>query len=186
MAGFEVIIEGSVRVGALLTKLTTFERRLPQGAPTSPALANLFIWSIDGPIRAECARLGVKYSTWIDDLAFSGDRAREIIEFAVRALAHERLAVSRSKIKIMGPRATKLLTGTRLGSERVRAPRDLTSRVRAALDKVKRCESLPISEQEYLKSLRSQIKHIERLCPSDIRVLTHAQLQDRSSGRFSS
>jgi hypothetical protein len=176
----------SARVGALLTKLTTFERRLPQGAPTSPALANLFIWSIDGPIRAECARLGVKYSTWIDDLAFSGDRAREIIEFAARALAHERLAVSRSKIKIMGPRATKLLTGTRLGSERIRAPRDLTSRVRAALDKVKRGESLPISEQEYLKSLGSQIKHIGRLCPGDIRVFTHAQLQDRSSGRISS
>lgn len=165
----------SARVGRLLTRLTTFERRLPQGAPTSPALANLFIWSIDEPIRAECARLGIKYSTWLDDLAFSGERAREIIEFAVRVMAHERLAVSRSKIKIMGPRATKLLTGTRLGGERVRVPRDLTSRVRAALHKVERGEPLPISEEEYLKSLRSQIKHIERLCPGDIRVFTHAQ-----------
>jgi RNA-directed DNA polymerase len=167
----------SARVGRLLTRLTTFERRLPQGAPTSPALANLFIWSIDEPIRAECARLGIKYSTWIDDLAFSGERAREIIGFAVRALAHERLAVSRSKIKIMGPRATKLLTGTRLGSERVRAPRDLTNRVRAALHKVERGEPLPIPEAEYLNSLRSQIKHIERLCPGDIRAFTHAQLR---------
>jgi RNA-directed DNA polymerase len=169
----------SARVGALLTRLTTFERRLPQGAPTSPALANLFIWSIDAPIRIECARLGIKYSTWIDDLAFSGDRAREIIEVAVRTLAHERLSVSRSKMKIMGPRATKLLTGTRLGSERIRAPRDLTSRVRAACDKVKRGESLPVSVEQYLNSLRSQIKHVERLCPSDIRVFTYAALQDR-------
>jgi retron-type reverse transcriptase len=167
----------SARVGALLTKLTTFERRLPQGAPTSPLLANLFIWSIDGPIRAECARLGIRYSTWIDDLAFSGARAREIIQFAVRVLAQERLAISRSKIKIMGPRATKLLTGTRLGNDRVRVPRDLTSRVRAALHKVKRGEPLPMSEEEYLKSLRSQIKHIERLCPGDVRMFNQAPLR---------
>ena len=171
----------SARVGDLLTKLTTFKRRLPQGAPTSPALANLFIWSIDGPIRAECARLGVRYSTFIDDLAFSGERAREIIEFAVRTLAHERLPVSRSKIKIMGPRATKLLTGTRLGGEKVRAPRNLTSRVRAGIHNFKRGEQLPIPEQEYLRSLSSQIKHIERLCPDDVRGFTHAQFQNRSS-----
>lgn len=170
----------SARVASLLTRLTTFERRLPQGAPTSPALANLFIWSIDEPIRAECARLGIKYSTWIDDLAFSGERAREIIEFAVRALAREGLAVSRRKIKIMGPRATKLLTGTRLGSERVRAPRDQTSRLRAALYKIEHREPLPISEDEYLESLRSQIKHVERVCPDDIRVFTHAQLRNLS------
>jgi RNA-directed DNA polymerase len=167
----------SARVGKLLTRLTTFQRRLPQGAPTSPALANLFIWSIDEPIRAECARLNIRYSIWIDDLAFSGKRAREIIEFAVRALAQERLAVSRRKIKIMGPRATKLLTGTRLGRDRVRVPRGLTSRVRAALYRVECGEPLPISKEEYLKSLRSQVKHIERLCPSDVRVFTHVRLQ---------
>jgi len=168
----------SARVGSLLTRLTTFERRLPQGAPTSPALANLFIWSIDEPIRTECARLGVRYSTWIDDLAFSGARAREIIQFAVRLLAGEHLAVSRTKIKVMGPRATKLLTGTRLGRDRVRAPRDLKSRVRAAIHKVQSQEPLPISEEAYLNSLRSQVKHIERLCPDDVRVLTQAQLRN--------
>jgi RNA-directed DNA polymerase len=162
----------SARVGALLTKLTTFERRLPQGAPTSPSLANLFIWSIDAPIRAECARIGIRYSTWVDDLAFSGTRAREIIELAVRVLAQEHLAVSRSKIKIMGPRAAKLLTGTRLGQDKVRAPHDLTSRVRAAIHKVGSGQSLPGSEEAYLKSVRSQVKHIERLCPDDVRLLS--------------
>ena len=96
-------------------------------------------------------------------LAFSGERAREILEFAVGVLAHERLAVSRSKIKVMGPRATKVLTGTRLGEDRVRAPRDLTSRVRAGIHKVESQEPLPISEEAYLNSLRSQVKHIERL-----------------------
>jgi retron-type reverse transcriptase len=165
----------SARVGSLLTRLTTFERRLPQGAPTSPALANLFIWSIDGPIRSECARLGIKYSTWIDDLAFSGKRAREIIQFAVHTLAQEKLAISRSKIKIMGPRAIKILTGVRLGNSGIRASRDLTGRVRAAIHKIENHTRLPMPEEAYFNSVRSLIKHIEHLCPEDVRILQNAQ-----------
>ena len=38
-------------VAKLLTELTTFDRHLPQGAATSPFLANLFIWMIDEPIN---------------------------------------------------------------------------------------------------------------------------------------
>ena len=71
-------------VAGLLTRLTTFDRHLPQGAATSPMLANLFIWMIDAPIRTACEELGVVYSTWIDDLAFSGERARELIQMAPR------------------------------------------------------------------------------------------------------
>ncbi len=41
----------STEVASILTKLTTFDRHLPQGAATSPLLANLFVWSIDEPIR---------------------------------------------------------------------------------------------------------------------------------------
>jgi hypothetical protein len=159
----------SARVAALLTRLTTFERHLPQGAPTSQSLANIFIWFIDGPIRVECARLGIAYSTWIDDLAFSGDRSREIIQFAIGVLASHKLAVSRGKIKVMGPRATKLLTGTRLGKDRLRVPNDLRSRVRSGLHKFELRLPLPCSVEDYLRSLGAQMKHIQRLCPDDVR-----------------
>jgi hypothetical protein len=160
----------SAKVGALLTRLTTFERRLPQGAPTSPLLANLFIWSIDGPIRAECTHLGLKYTTWIDDLAFSGIRAREIVQVAIETLASERLAVSRYKVRIMGPRAVKLLTGTRLGRDRARAPRELTARVRSGLNKLGE-GAIPLEDEEqYAQSLKARIRHIERVCSEDIRT----------------
>lgn len=172
----------SARVAALLTRLTTFERHLPQGAPTSSSLANLFIWSIDGPIRAECARLGIAYSTWIDDLAFSGVRSRELIQVAIRVLASEKLAVSRSKIKVMGPQATKLLTGTRLGRDRVRAPNEVKSRVRSGLHKFETHQQLPCSVEEYLRSLEAQIKHVQRLCPDDVRSFANFPAFARLSG----
>jgi RNA-directed DNA polymerase len=59
----------SPKVAGLLTRLTTFERRLPQGAPTSTALANLVLLSCDSAIRGFCGANGITYTSWVDDLA---------------------------------------------------------------------------------------------------------------------
>ncbi len=123
----------SPEIGALLTKLTTFERRLPQGAPTSPALANLFIWSIDEPVRALCMELGLSYSTWLDDLALSGAHVREAIQPVIQCLGASGLAVSHQKTKLMGRHAIKKLTGTRLGGAALRFPKPYLSNVRAGI-----------------------------------------------------
>src|SRR5439155_26910273 len=47
---------------------------LPQGAPTSPALANLCAFGIDRRLSALAMAMGATYSRYADDLAFSGGR----------------------------------------------------------------------------------------------------------------
>jgi RNA-directed DNA polymerase len=154
----------SPEIASLLTQLTTFERHLPQGAPTSTLIANLVILSLDQPIRAESSRNATEYSGWVDDLAFSGDNPRPLINTAVRVLAADGFSVSRAKVKVMGPTSQKILTGIRLGKVPRADPRQF-ARVRSGIHKL-RTGAVPRHEiDDYVRSLEGRISHLTSIDP---------------------
>ena len=55
-----------------LAALCCIEGRLPQGAPTSPAIANAVFKGADEELLTLAAQLEVNYTRYADDLAFSG------------------------------------------------------------------------------------------------------------------
>ncbi|MCW2528602.1 MAG: hypothetical protein JWM76_3462 [Pseudonocardiales bacterium] len=61
---------------------------LPQGAPTSPALANLVAFTLDRRLHGLASTLGLQYTRYVDDLIFSGRGLRA----AKLARAVERIA----------------------------------------------------------------------------------------------
>jgi RNA-directed DNA polymerase len=55
----------------ILTKLTTYKGQLPQGAPTSPVLANLAFAKTALQLQAFIEKQNITFTTFLDDLAFS-------------------------------------------------------------------------------------------------------------------
>lgn len=110
---------------------------LPQGAPTSPALANLCAWRLDCRLTGLADWAGAVYSRYADDLAFSGDAdvARRIDEYAAQIAAiasDEGWRVQHHKTRIMRQGVQQRLTGLVVNA-RVNCPRREVDALRATL-----------------------------------------------------
>ncbi len=89
---------------------------LPQGAPTSPALANLCAYRLDCRLAALAQKLGAQYTRYADDLAFSGDvelaRRAQRLHIHIAAIAlEEGFAVHTRKTRIMRQGVRQQLAG---------------------------------------------------------------------------
>lgn len=113
------------------------ERHLPQGAPTSPMLANLAAYGLDVRLDAAAQALGARYSRYADDLVFSGDEgfARRVDRFAVLVGAvalDEGFSVRWQKTRVMRRGAQQRVLGLVVNA-RARVPRAAYDALRATL-----------------------------------------------------
>ncbi|WP_462276700.1 reverse transcriptase family protein [Ferruginibacter sp.] len=60
-------------VARILTQLTTFKGSLPQGASTSPVIANLVFKETSNKLNVLSKENGLVFTTFLDDLTFSSD-----------------------------------------------------------------------------------------------------------------
>lgn len=89
---------------------------LPQGAPTSPALANLCAFRLDCRLSALASAVGAKYTRYADDLAFSGGedlrRAARRFQIHVMAIAlEEGFSIHARKTRVMPQSSRQQLAG---------------------------------------------------------------------------
>ncbi len=92
------------------------QRHLPQGAPTSPALANLCAYRLDVRLAAAATAAGARYTRYADDLAFSGGpsfrkRARRFVALAARIAVDEGFEVNWRKTRWMRRSGRQRLAG---------------------------------------------------------------------------
>jgi len=166
-------------IASLLTQLTTFNYHLPQGAPTSPALANIYLASIYAPVCLASKSAELTITTWVDDLLFSGPRARTVMNTVRSVLASNGFRIAPEKREILGPKDEKVITGARLGRFQVRAPHRKMSELRAAIHRLA-VGAVPSEElATYRQNLSSRIGHIASLNVKDAEKLRR---QAKASG----
>lgn len=86
---------------------------LPQGAPTSPLIANLVASRLDKRLGQLALKRGVKYSRYADDLCFSSNLRGQIpsISFLSKIIEEEGFFINREKVKFLKRGGKQYVTG---------------------------------------------------------------------------
>jgi len=102
----------SSNVSNLLSKLCCCDDILPQGAPTSPYLSNIYLCDFDKTISQYCLQSNIRYTRYADDLTFSGEfDESKLIKYVENELSRYQLRLNKDKIKVMGQNDRQIVTG---------------------------------------------------------------------------
>ena len=119
-----------------LTKLTTYAGHLPQGAPTSSAIANLILLPHEVPFVEHVEATGHVYTRYIDDIAISGPQAHQYVQGAVEVVQRSGFRVKHRKTKVERRHGPQELTGFSLNSGHASVTQKYRSEVRRRISKL--------------------------------------------------
>jgi hypothetical protein len=113
---------------------------LPQGAPTSPMLANLAMREFDKLVSTICGRHGLTYTRYADDLTlstqqagFSREKGRKAIGEVYAAMGQFGLSPNATKTRIVSPGSRKIVLGLLVDGPKPKLPKDFKASMRQHL-----------------------------------------------------
>lgn len=154
-------------IAASLTELTSYDRQLPQGAPTSSYLANLILWRREPEVIEMLASYGMRYSRYVDDITLSSIRLQNnthktsAIKQIKLMCGKNGYRIKRSKHRIESS-GEAMHVNNLLINNGVALPKKERARIRAA---VRSCEKIEKSEpaDTYRALLDSTAGRVNRL-----------------------
>jgi len=156
-------------IARILTRLTTFENRLPQGFATSSSIANLILSTLDSRLESLCAAHRLTYTRYVDDIVVSGNyRVEDLGRLFVKIVKESGFSVQPDKIRIMRKGTRQEVTRV-LVNRKLNVPREEIRELRAILHN---CQVYgPSSQTEmslewFQQHLRGRINYIIQVNPS--------------------
>lgn len=118
------------------------DSHLPQGAPTSPALANLCAYRLDLRLSGAAAECRARYSRYVDDIVFSCPEAdvahgRRILAMLQEIVREEGFVPNRRKTRLASASTTQRVTGIVVNAH-PNLPRHEFDRLKATLTNCRR------------------------------------------------
>jgi hypothetical protein len=148
-------------------------RHLPQGAPTSPALANLSAFSLDLRLAGLARSFGASYTRYADDLTFSGDEQflrslAVFIPLVDQIIRSERFSLNKKKRKVIRNNQRQTVTGVVVNA-RPNVARPDYDKLKAILTNcVRRGPSTQNHDrhESFSSHLQGRIAHVGQLNPA--------------------
>jgi len=140
------------------------EDALPQGAPTSPYLSNIYMRDFDTQIRGLVRKIvsdDIEYTRYADDLTFSSNSpaVREVVGIVGDKLKRDlNLSLNQTKTRLMKPGQRQEVTGLNINSGRPTISKKYRRKVRAAVHAVACGKKISETERQ---SLMGKIAYIQ-------------------------
>jgi RNA-directed DNA polymerase len=167
------------------------KRALPQGAPTSPGIANQIARRLDKRLQGFASKIGWTYTRYADDITFSGPKlarreAQKVLDSIVSYITDSGFKPHPEKRKIVTQGGRQRVTGYNV-NEKVSVPREYRQDVRRTLYFAQRNTLIEQHKEEivrasaphdlgkWLLSLNGRIAFI-RTAHSDLGRKLHRQL----------
>ena len=103
------------KLSMLFAKISCLEDSLPQGAPTSPYISNLFAKMLDKRIGTYCIKNQLRYTRYSDDITISGNISDEQIGrikgFVTLVLQDYGLTLNKEKTQVLRKSNRQIVTG---------------------------------------------------------------------------
>ena len=121
-------------IATAYTLLTTYEGKLPIGAPTSPVISNFVCRQLDADLIAFAAAQGLAYTRYADDLTFSSNSKIESdCLLGIREIIQRNdFQVNEKKFRLQTTNRKQTVTGITV-NEKVNVDRKLLKKIRAML-----------------------------------------------------
>lgn len=137
----------------IISEISSYKNHLPQGAPTSPFLSNIFFIPIDKRLRSLAKYFDLTYTRYADDLYFSGTSINnDIIDSIKSILSEYNLLINRKKLSIKRKGQRKIVTGIDISNGILRTPKPFRKKFKyECYELLKNIQKNDVSH-EYIKS----------------------------------
>lgn len=164
----------SKMVSGILSHFCSYKGHLPQGAPTSPYLSNLFMHSFDIRMLGYARKHNLRYTRYADDITFSGTIRNKdnIISFVEYVLKDYRLILNKAKTRLLSRGRSQTVTGITV-NQNLSAPRHKRRKIRQEIYYIKKSgleqhlKNVKITKGNYLGHLLGKIDFVLMINKND-------------------
>lgn len=162
-------------IGKLLASLCCYKGAIVQGAPSSPAIANIVMKNFDENIGKWCSERNISYTRYCDDMTFSGEFSKNLVINKVRKMLEAMNLYLNDKKSVFIPRNKQQKVTGIVVNEKINTPSNYRKEIRKEIYYCKKygvqnhLEHSKLinefTEQSYINHLKGKVNYVLTISP---------------------